>query len=806
MKKCFFLLWGCLGCGILGAADVTITKDNSPYTMTSNIDALTFDNTDNYTGGVLQYVTDNPSSEQKRTISGNITGTGTIIRQANTSTNDRGSWLSLSGNNSGFSGNVNISGNTWVALTTATAGSAKAAWNLNMTSDSGLLFENVVTNDSSTSATIQLGDLTGNGMVRPGNGNGKITLEIGALGNNSTFSGTLKNQGSVTVAVTKVGTGTWTLSGANSTLFTGGLNVTSGRVILGTGAALQSTTISITGGTLEMTSASNIPATVTIPIDENGTLAVNGTGTFNMQNTLTGAGTLEVLNGNYFLLRGNNTAFTGTLKLTGGITSVDTPATQVGSAKIQFNGGTLRTYDTYSNAIDVTERGGTWHIVASDSTMTGTITGSGILTVSRESRADSIDKKLIFNGDASAWTGGFNITTGHLSIGQNATLRSGQVFQLASTATLEFVRTNDIEYTVNLTAEKGSSLINGNNRVTLRGTVAGDITFDGGAFSLGADNVSGLKSITLNNGTRLVNWGSNRFGTATLDINDGTLVLRSSQTYANAINVGSSGTFEVNLQDGGGSNTPVLSGKISGTDTSVLNKTGSETLSLTGNNDDYKGTWQVSNGTLNLGAANVVASSAAIVNNAAITFATDQTLNNLSGSGTITGTSGTLTLRNSIDTTYTGTINANSVLFQSAENSTAKLTLDTLTTEKLDLFLNVNDTATGNLTLSAFDPDITNLSVTLNLLEGVEYNPSMIFPVLTVTDGTLDTGFNWQSVLSEWNGDDWFLYLNNDATSLLAGVNGAKYPEPGSFWLLLLGFLGIFRTFRKSTPLYRNKY
>lgn len=75
-----------------------------------------------------------------------------------------------------------------------------------------------------------LGSLAGTGTVTNSSGSGTITLTVGGLNTNTTFSGAIQNA-SQTVALTKTGTGTLTLSGANTfigsaTVSAGSLNVT----------------------------------------------------------------------------------------------------------------------------------------------------------------------------------------------------------------------------------------------------------------------------------------------------------------------------------------------------------------------------------------------------------------------------------------------------------------------------------------------------------------------------------------------------------------------------------------------------
>jgi autotransporter-associated beta strand protein len=164
-------------------------------------------------------------------VNGNISGSGPL----GLSGIFNGSGLRLAGDNSGYTGTATVTGaNT--RLGSATAGSAAANWVVN-----GNLQTDVV-----GGATFQLGALSGTGIIsgQANNASPVVSiLSIGALNTNTTFSGAIIDnaldddatgntdgtQNNV-LALTKVGTGTLTLSGAlsytgNTTVLSGILNV-----------------------------------------------------------------------------------------------------------------------------------------------------------------------------------------------------------------------------------------------------------------------------------------------------------------------------------------------------------------------------------------------------------------------------------------------------------------------------------------------------------------------------------------------------------------------------------------------------
>src|SRR5881296_3275153 len=89
-----------------------------------------------------------------------------------------------------------------------------------------------------------IGSLAGAGTVTSGAA-GAVTLTAGGNNGSTTFSGVIQN-GSATVAVTKVGTGTLTLSGTNT--YTGSTTVSGGTLLVN--GSQGSSAVSLNGGTL----------------------------------------------------------------------------------------------------------------------------------------------------------------------------------------------------------------------------------------------------------------------------------------------------------------------------------------------------------------------------------------------------------------------------------------------------------------------------------------------------------------------------------------------------------------------------
>jgi autotransporter-associated beta strand protein len=195
-------------------------------------------------GGTLVTYAD-PGAGGNVFLNGNLSGSGTLTKT--------GAWsLILSGNNSGFSGTVNANQSN-VFMSSATAGGTGASWVISAGSQ--------VLGGIAGDYTIQMGSLAGTGGIlgnNLGSGSGLITFEIGANNANTSFAGSIRDTVWVagTAAVTKVGTGTLTLTGLST--YTGGTIVND--------------------GTLELSSNSDGYSTIreALTVNANGTVKITG--------------------------------------------------------------------------------------------------------------------------------------------------------------------------------------------------------------------------------------------------------------------------------------------------------------------------------------------------------------------------------------------------------------------------------------------------------------------------------------------------------------------------------------------------
>ena len=263
-------------------------------------------------GGQFQYASASPDL----TINGNIMGSGPVTMAGVFNVNG----LFFNGDDSAYNGTVTVTGAN-NRLGTSLSGSALAKWVIN-----GALSAQFV-----GGATYQLGELSSTVTTGSLNGHaGNLTpaiqnFEVGALNTSSTFSGILANNAANNaqtgnsdaaannlVALTKVGTGTLTLLGANTA--TGPMTISGGGLQLGNGGTVgtlsPSSTIEIDGDGNLTINHSNVMGQGTnfssSPITGDGSFTQAGSGTTILtaansyaSNTLVSAGTLLV-NGSIF--------------------------------------------------------------------------------------------------------------------------------------------------------------------------------------------------------------------------------------------------------------------------------------------------------------------------------------------------------------------------------------------------------------------------------------------------------------------------------------------------------------------------
>lgn len=407
-------------------------------------------------------------------------------------------------------GTVTLSGtaaNTYTGLTTASAGTL----NLNKTAgvnaigtgglqiDSGATTVLMASNQIADTATVTangtftlgtfsetVGALTGSGSVTVGAGS---TLTIGASNNlSSTFTGVISGAGTIS----KAGTGTFTLTGANT--FGGAgqtISVNAGVLEVNADAAFGNSANSITLNNATLLLSSGLTSSRNVIVTNNSVIDTDNDLT-SLSGTISGSGTLVKNGSGELSITGTNT-YTGGTTINNGTVIVNS-ASSLGatSGTLTINAGTLEIATGYTSSRNVS-LGNTASTIQVDPSQT--YTASGVL-----SGTGGLNK----SGTGTLTLTGANTFTGATVVGDGtlvAAATSGSA--LASTSSI----------TVNA---GGTLLLGASNQINN----AAGITLDGGTFSKGnysegAANASGMGALTLTSDGSHLDFGTGTVGILT---------------------------------------------------------------------------------------------------------------------------------------------------------------------------------------------------------------------------------------------------------------------------------------------------
>src|SRR5437660_609188 len=228
-----------------------------------------------------------------------------------------------------------------------------------------------------------IGSLAGAGTVTNG-GAANRTLTTGGDNTSTAFSGVIQDGAAGATNLTKVGTGTFTLSGANT--YTGTTTISAGTLQIGT------------GGTTGTTGTGNITDNAALVINRSDTLTVGGTISGTGSLTQAGTGTLTLTGNNTYT--GITTISAGTLQIGNGSTSGNIVGDIVNNAALVFNrSGTL----TYGGVISGTGSLDRKSTRLNSSHVANTYTGgrskkAGTLAVSTDANLGAASGGLTFGG------------------------------------------------------------------------------------------------------------------------------------------------------------------------------------------------------------------------------------------------------------------------------------------------------------------------------------------------------------------------------------------------------------------------
>jgi filamentous hemagglutinin family protein len=325
-------------------SDNSNTSAGGTYDFTPEIQSGTTINNGNFATPVV-----NNGTISGGVFSGDVTNYGTIGGGTSYFTGSfdlEGGSISNTANFSGLTGTLTIgSGQTW-DYNGSVGGSTINNGIITAGTFSAMLNNGTI--DLNGGSVSSIGSLTGNGIITDNSGGGTSTLTI-TQGSDGTYGGVIQDGASALVAIVKDGSGTLTLTGANS--YSGGTTISGGTLSVGDGG----TTVSITGD-----------------ITNNSSLIFNRSNAYTYAGVISGSGSLTKDGSGTLTLTGANT-YSGTATVNDGTLSVaNSDALGTGSVVIN-TGGTLAldTITSLNIAGDWTNAGGTFDYTGTTVNLTG---------------------------------------------------------------------------------------------------------------------------------------------------------------------------------------------------------------------------------------------------------------------------------------------------------------------------------------------------------------------------------------------------------------------------------------------------
>jgi autotransporter-associated beta strand protein len=412
-------------------------------------------------------------------------------------------------------------------------------FNSNIVLTSAYVFQNSVSNAAN------LLNFTGGVTANNAEGNSTTLWLDGINTGSNTISGVISDGTGATMALEKIGTGTWVLSGANT--YTGTTTLTAGTVNLGAAenagtsgplgnsSASNPGSIVLNGGYLQYSTANqndysgrfSTAATQKYNVDTNGqnvtwataltssggTLTKTGAGTLtlNNKNTYTGGttvngGTLSIINPSN---NGVSAIGTGTLTINSGATvattgSADNNHNPFGFSagtlhNIVINGGTLSAGTPYSWVDNITLTGGT--VTGTGRLDMAQVSGQGFTNMITANAGVTANIINVSQLDLNTMTTFNTVNTASLSV---STAMSGQDgLTKTGTGTLTLSGTTANSYTGLTTVSAGELDLNKTDGIN---AIAGNLTISGGTAKLLTNNqIANTSTITMTSGALSLN-------------------------------------------------------------------------------------------------------------------------------------------------------------------------------------------------------------------------------------------------------------------------------------------------------------
>ena len=336
--------------------------------------------------------------------------------------------------------------------------------------------------------TFNLGALSGvagSHVYSSANTANAITLSIGALNTSNTFAGVIQNDAlsatdtSSTVGLSKVGSGTLTLSGSNT--YTGLTSIDAGTLSLGsTGALAGNGNITFGGGTL-LFSASNTRDYANCIVNSTGPVQLDTNGqnvTFAGSLASSNSGGLTKLDSGMLILAGDNT-YSGATTIGGGTLQIGNGGS---GASI---GGTSAVLDNAEPGLQSCRCGQLSPVISGSGSLTQTGTGELTLTA------------------ANTYSGSTTISGGTLQVGNGGTGASiGGTSGVLDNASLIFNDADNVTFS-KVISGSGSLTKLGSGMLTLTGTntFAGSVNVSAGSLQIISGKLPAVNETVASGGT-----------------------------------------------------------------------------------------------------------------------------------------------------------------------------------------------------------------------------------------------------------------------------------------------------------------
>lgn len=407
------------------------------------------------------------------------------------------------------------------------------------------------------------------------------TLTVSNTTGTSSYGGLLQDGAAGTLALTKAGASTLTLSGVNT--YTGGTSISAGTLSVtnssgsatGTGAVAVSGT-GILGGT------GTVSGAVTVSTGGTLTSGVSGVGTLHLSDVNLTGGANILLNG-----VASQMTSTGAVAITGSSNLM----TVGGSAALAGN-----TYNFLTgSSLSATGISLTGSAVGNSTVALGSSSTVGRTTYAFSATATALQLAVTGGAWDLTWNGGSANWNTSDSIGQKDGSGSNIAFYAGDNMSIATADT----ITVDAAGISVGTLAVGNS--------SGTATLTGGALSATSLNKSGAGTLSLNSATSLtiaaaISGGTLDIGTTNQSFANVSLTGGASIAGSTGVLTGSGSAFDVQS----GSASAILAGSVG------LTKTTSGTVTLSGANT-YTGTTTISGGTLGFSADNNLGASSAAI-------------------------------------------------------------------------------------------------------------------------------------------------------------------------------------------------